>query len=164
MQKLLGTGEPLRKPIGVLMMDIDFFKKINDTYGHDVGDQVLKEFARRMTDNLRSFDLVARTGGEEFVAILPDITEERARFVAERLRRSVADAPFACSAPEGTISVTTSIGGAIVTEGGQNMVDVLKRADEGLYQAKHSGRNCTVFEGIGKLAPETYHQEERSFD
>lgn len=164
MQKLLGAGEPLRKPIGVLMMDIDFFKKINDTYGHDVGDQVLKEFARRMTDNLRSFDLVARTGGEEFVAILPDITEERARFVAERLRRSIADASFSCSAPEGAISVTTSIGGAIVTEGGQNMVDVLKRADEGLYQAKHSGRNCTVFEGIGKLAPETYHQEERSFD
>lgn len=162
LQKLLEKTETLRKPVGILMMDIDFFKKVNDTHGHNVGDEVLKEFARRIVDNLRSFDLVARLGGEEFVAILPDIPEARAKFVAERLRRSIAEVPFACSAEGGFLNVSTSIGGMIVTEGSYTTEEVLKRADVCLYDAKHSGRNAVVFEGAGKLDPDEYRQEDRA--
>lgn len=162
LQKLLEKTTTLGKPFGVLMMDIDFFKKVNDNHGHNVGDEVLKEFARRIADNLRSFDLVARTGGEEFVAILPDISEERAKFVAERLRRSIADTPFACGAQSGCLSISTSVGGVVVSGGNHTTADILKRADVCLYEAKNSGRNGVVFEGTGRLNPDDYRQEERT--
>ncbi|MEM6781938.1 MAG: PleD family two-component system response regulator, partial [Pseudomonadota bacterium] len=87
LQKLLEKNKTSKKSLGVLMMDIDHFKNINDTYGHNVGDEILKVFSERIQDNLRSFDLVARLGGEEFIALLPDVGDEKAKFVAERLRR-----------------------------------------------------------------------------
>ncbi len=161
LQKLIAKNETSRKSLGVLMMDIDHFKKVNDTYGHNVGDEVLKEFSTRLTDSLRSFDLVARTGGEEFVIILPDVTEERAHFIAERLRRTIADTPFTCSTPEGTLSISTSIGGTIINEGQPAIEDVIKKADDCLYQAKEGGRNRTVFEDVGELDQEKYMQEDR---
>ena len=156
MQKLLQKSQESRKSLGVIMIDIDHFKKVNDTYGHNVGDEVLKIFAERLKNGLRSFDLVARLGGEEFVAMLPDVPPERAYIIAERMRRAIADEPFICSAPEGKISVTTSIGGAIIGPGPHSSQDVLDRADKCLYQAKETGRNCVVFEDIGKLDPEKY--------
>jgi len=162
LQKLLQKNEASKKSMGVLMLDIDHFKKINDTYGHGVGDEVLKEFARRVQDSLRSFDLVARLGGEEFVVILPDVSNDMAYFISERLRRSIADQKFPCSAEGGAIPVTTSIGATIVT-GHATMEDVLKRADDALYQAKEGGRNSSVFEGKGKLDPATFMKEARNF-
>lgn len=161
LQKLLQKNEQSKKAMAILMMDIDHFKKINDTHGHAVGDEILKIFARRVQDSLRSFDLVARLGGEEFVVILPDISTEMAYFIGERLRKIIADEPFACAA--GNISITTSIGGTIVTRDSAAGQDVVKLADDALYQAKETGRNATVFEGKGKLEPSDYKQAERAF-
>lgn len=161
LQKLLQKNQENRKNLCVLMFDIDHFKKVNDTYGHGVGDEVLRTFAARVKDGLRSFDLVARTGGEEFVAILPDTKLDMALYIAERLRRSIADKPFNCSAPEGKLSISTSIGGALIEPGQGDFKAVVERADKMLYEAKNGGRNCVMFEGFGKLDPAKYTQESR---
>jgi two-component system cell cycle response regulator len=161
LQKLLQKNEQSKKAMAILMMDIDHFKSINDTHGHTVGDEILKIFARRVQDSLRSFDLVARLGGEEFVVILPDISTEMAYFIGERLRKIIADEPFACAA--GKISITTSIGGTIVSTDSTGQDDVVKLADDALYKAKEMGRNATVFSGKGKLEPSDYKQAERAF-
>ena len=159
--KLLQKQEATKKPLGVLIMDIDKFKNVNDTYGHNVGDEVLKEFAGRLFHSLRSFDLVARHGGEEFVVILPDVDEEMAHYIGERLRRTICDTPIRCGVDGGYLPISTSIGGVIVRNGGHSIEAVLERADKCLYQAKESGRNCTVFEKAGKLDPEKYRQAPR---
>ena len=166
MQKLLQKNSEANKNLCVLYLDIDHFKRINDTYGHNVGDEILRTFAFRIKDSLRSFDLVARLGGEEFVAILPDVSDDMAQFVAERLRRAIADRPITCGAPEGAISITTSVGGTIIRAGDQDKAQediqtILNRADRALYEAKHSGRNKTVFEQFGALDPEKFTQEPR---
>lgn len=164
LQKLLQKNQHSKKAMAVLMLDIDHFKSINDTHGHGVGDEILKIFAKRVLDSLRSFDLVARLGGEEFVVILPDVSTDMAYFIAERLRRAIADEPFACSAEGGKVNVTTSIGATII-EGDTllKMDDILRHADDALYDAKENGRNATVFEGKGKLDPGSYQQEARAF-
>lgn len=154
MQKMLQSARENRKPLGFLYMDIDHFKAINDTYGHQVGDEILKGFSSRIKDAVRSFDLIARLGGEEFVAILPDTTPEVAYAVGERLRRVVADTPFPCSSADGQLSITSSFGGVVLTGDALDNVavaDVVQRADAQLYEAKHNGRNCVYFEGKGKL-------------
>ncbi|GJL86023.1 MAG: PleD family two-component system response regulator [Micavibrio sp.] len=161
MQKLLQKNQTSKKSLGVLLIDIDHFKQVNDTHGHAVGDEVLKIFAERLTANLRSFDLVARIGGEEFIVILPDVSEQRAYMVAERLRCSISEVPVPCGVPEGTLNITTSVGGAIIDHGEHTTEEVMERADKCLYQAKEGGRNCTVFEGVGKLDPAQYKSEER---
>lgn len=162
LEKLLQKNLASRKAMAVIMLDIDHFKSVNDTYGHNVGDEVLKVFGERLSASLRSFDLVARLGGEEFVVLLPDITKERAYLVAERLRRSVADAPFACSIEGGALKVTASLGGAVIEHGGHQILDVLNRADKCLYEAKRGGRNCTFFEGVGKIDPDQYKESARA--
>lgn len=162
LQKLLQKSEETKKALGILLMDIDHFKSFNDTYGHGVGDEVLKIFAQRTKDSLRSFDLVARLGGEEFVVILPDVSVEMAHVIAERLRRTIAEEPFVVSAPEGKVTVTTSIGGALI-DGLGKTEEVLERADKALYEAKETGRNRTVFEGVGALDPEKYRRAVRQF-
>ena len=162
LEKLLVKNQETRKSLAVLMVDIDHFKQVNDTHGHNVGDEVLKIFAQRLKDKLRSFDLVARMGGEEFVVILPDVSEERAHMVAERLRSSIADNPFTCAVEGGVLPITTSIGGAIISSGVTSTHEALERADKALYQAKEDGRNCTVFEGVGKLDPQVFASAERA--
>jgi len=161
-EKLLQKNAESKKAMGIVMLDIDHFKSVNDTHGHPVGDEVLKVFAERMKNSLRSFDLVARLGGEEFVAILPDVSQERAYMVAERLRRSIADEPVPCSAEGGALRITTSVGGTIIEHNGHTAEEVLARADKCLYEAKNMGRNCVVFEGVGKLDPEKYKENERA--
>lgn len=163
LEKLIQQNAQNNKSMAVIMIDIDHFKLVNDTHGHNVGDEVLKVFADRLTKNLRSFDLVARLGGEEFVAILPDVSPQRAYTVAERLRKSIADEKIPCSVEGGLLQVTTSVGGAIINNGGHSIPAVLERADKCLYEAKHLGRNCTVFEGKGKLDPEEFKETERVF-
>lgn len=161
LDKLLQSNREAKKSLGVVILDIDHFKNVNDTYGHNIGDEVLRVFAQRITKSLRSFDLVARLGGEEFVCLLPDVTQDQAFIVAERLRRSIADQPIACSVEGGALDVTTSIGGAIIGPEMTTIPEVLDRADKCLYQAKHLGRNCSVFEGVGKLDPELYKEVAR---
>jgi two-component system cell cycle response regulator len=161
LQKMLQKSEQTRKNLGILIMDIDHFKKINDTYGHGVGDEILKIFATRMQNSIRGFDMVARMGGEEFVVILPDVSEDMAYFVSERLRRAIADEPFTCSAPEGSVTVTTSIGGTLIQGETTSVSEALKRADDALYAAKENGRNATFFEHIGRLDPAQFMQDVR---
>ncbi|MCB9982555.1 MAG: PleD family two-component system response regulator [Rhodospirillales bacterium] len=161
LDKLLKKNQESKKSLAVLMLDIDHFKPVNDTYGHKAGDEALKIFAKRIQDNLRSFDLVARLGGEEFVAILPDVSERRTYMVAERLRRAIADEPLDVGAQTGPINITTSIGGAIIDFEDHTVEEVLERADKALYEAKEGGRNCVVFEDKGKLNPEDYDIQER---
>lgn len=125
---------------GVLMLDLDHFKKINDTYGHLTGDAVLKETAQRITQVVRSYDFVGRYGGEEFLVLLPGCDKEQAEQSGERIRFAVMATPVAAGGSE--ISVTISIG-ATATIGGPE-TEVLAIADAALYQAKSAGRNRTV--------------------
>lgn len=163
MEKMIESNAHSQKALGIVLMDIDHFKSVNDTHGHNVGDEVLKVFAQRLKDNLRSFDMVARLGGEEFVALLPDVSPERAYSVAERLRRAIADEPIPCSVEGGALDITTSIGGAVLNNGGHSITAVLERADKCLYEAKDAGRNCCIFEKKGKLDPSEFQEVERKF-
>jgi two-component system, cell cycle response regulator len=122
---------------GVLMLDLDQFKKINDTYGHLTGDAVLKETAQRITQVVRSYDFVGRYGGEEFLVLLPGCDKEQAEQSGERIRLAVTATPLIVG--ESGISVTISIG-ATATIGGPE-TEVLAIADAALYQAKSAGRN-----------------------
>jgi diguanylate cyclase (GGDEF)-like protein len=124
---------------GVLVFDLDQFKSINDCYGHAVGDEVLRRFAAVTSACLRATDTAARLGGEEFAAILPRSTEDRARQVAERIRREFAD--LVISTDQGDLQCTVSVGIAFPTRERGSFEQVLSDADKALYRAKHGGRN-----------------------
>lgn len=128
----------------LLMLDIDHFKKINDGFGHDVGDEVLKEFAVRLASNVRAVDLPVRYGGEEFVIVMPDTRLVDARRIAERIRLHVAGSPFRVMGGKELLSVTISIGVATSLPGEEAPQSLLKRADEAVYEAKASGRNRVI--------------------
>ncbi|MBT6031309.1 MAG: PleD family two-component system response regulator [Kordiimonadaceae bacterium] len=132
--------------VSLLMLDIDFFKIVNDTYGHASGDEVLEEFSKRISSNMRSIDLVARYGGEEFTVIMPETDAEFALFIAERLRRTICDKPFEISGSAEPINITVSIGASIVSEECNTKEKLLAAADKGLYKAKETGRNkvCNI--------------------
>ncbi len=151
LNKTMDNMKLTSKNIGLMMLDIDHFKQVNDVHGHGVGDEVLVEFGRRLQESLRSFDLVARMGGEEFVVILTDVSEAREKRIAERLRKAIADTPFKCKAEGGELSITTSIGSAIIDETVATPHEALKIVDDCLYQAKDLGRNCIVLHGHGLL-------------
>jgi two-component system cell cycle response regulator len=132
------------KPLSVLLIDIDHFKSVNDSYGHDAGDAVLREFAARIRRNTRGIDLACRLGGEEFVVIMPDCDLAKAYHVGERLRQCIAAAPFDADGRIGTLQVTASVGVAAI-ESADDIPDLmLKRADQALYCAKRDGRNRVV--------------------
>jgi two-component system cell cycle response regulator len=134
------------KPLALMMLDIDYFKSINDGYGHDAGDDVLREFAVRVRKSIRGIDLACRYGGEEFVIVMPETDLKVAGIVAERLRRSIAGEPFAVHSGAKRIEVTISIGLSMLERKGEPVANVLKRADLALYRAKHDGRNRVVAE------------------
>jgi two-component system, cell cycle response regulator len=124
----------------VMMLDLDRFKRINDEHGHAAGDMVLSEFTRRLQSNVRSIDLVARVGGEEFMVVLPDTDPEIAGEIAERVRSATADPPFLISDVGETRNITVSIGFASM-QPNESVFELLKRADRALYASKHGGRN-----------------------
>ena len=132
--------------LSMIMIDIDFFKHINDTYGHQAGDEILKELANVISREVREVDLLARYGGEEFAVLLPQTNLEKAQDVAERIRKSVENHEF--DSLESIIKVTISIGVAGFPE---NMVDsqteLVQVADAALYKAKESGKNCVIVGG-----------------
>ena len=132
------------KPVALLMADIDHFKDFNDTYGHAVGDEVLREFADRIRRNVRGIDLAARYGGEEFIVVMPDTDLAVAHVVAERLRSQIADELFQTSASEEGLQVTVSVGATVTGTITESPDSLIKRADVALYQAKDQGRNAVV--------------------
>jgi two-component system cell cycle response regulator len=132
------------EPVSVLVIDIDHFKRVNDSFGHDVGDEVLREFAVRLASNVRAIDLPVRHGGEEFVVVMPDTDLEAARRVAERIRLHVAGSPFRVMEGEEALTVTISIGVATSSGPEDQSSTLLKRADEAVYIAKSQGRNRVI--------------------
>ncbi len=132
------------KPLASLIIDIDYFKAINDTHGHDAGDDVLRDFAMRIKKSIRGIDLACRYGGEEFVIVMPETDMAVAAMVAERLRRRIAAEPFAVAQGTRHIPVTISIGIAGLRDKDDTAAALLKRADQALYRAKRDGRNRVV--------------------
>ncbi|MBP2167834.1 diguanylate cyclase (GGDEF)-like protein [Erwinia toletana] len=132
-----------RQPFALLALDIDHFKRVNDTFGHDVGDEVIIRIARELEHSSRQTDVVCRNGGEEFLLILPGADSETALMIAERVRQRVAQTEIK---QVGNVSV--SIGVALWRPDGESMEEVFKLADDALYQAKKAGRNCVVHAGI----------------
>ncbi|WP_085025139.1 PleD family two-component system response regulator [Ensifer aridi] len=132
------------RPLSICITDIDRFKRVNDTYGHDAGDEVLREFANRVRATVRGADLACRFGGEEFVIVMPDTTPEMAAIVAERLRLMVESRGFDIPRADTVLSVTASLGIASLRPEGDTAEALLKRADMALYQAKNGGRNRVV--------------------
>ena len=131
------------KPLAVSILDIDFFKSVNDTYGHDAGDDVLREFANRIRKAIRGIDLACRYGGEEFVVLMPETDLAVATAVSERLRRRIANDPFWVQHGACQVDVTISIGIAALGSG-DDAAMLIKRADQALYRAKRDGRNRVV--------------------
>ncbi|WP_421786363.1 PleD family two-component system response regulator [Hyphobacterium sp.] len=132
-------------PASVLIADLDHFKRVNDTYGHEAGDAVLVEFANRLRRQLRAIDLAGRFGGEEFVVLMPEASISDARTGAERLRAAINGAPFLLPENGGALDVTVSIGVAQILPG-EDVDAVMRRADHALYRAKAAGRNKVVVE------------------
>lgn len=128
------------KPLCVVLGDIDHFKVVNDVHGHAAGDEILKAVAKRLADSLRSFDMVVRLGGEEFVCVLPDLDLAAATSVAERLRLSICSQPIPISEDGKSIDVSISLG---IAEAGpqEAAMAVIERADQAMYRAKQGGRN-----------------------
>jgi two-component system cell cycle response regulator len=133
-----------RRPLSLMITDIDRFKAINDTYGHDAGDEILREFAARLRKNVRGIDLACRYGGEEFVVVMPDTEPALANIVAERVREQIARQPFMVSGQDEPINVTISIGLAGIRHAEDTVAGLVKRADKALYEAKSAGRNRVV--------------------
>lgn len=142
--RLVERAAARRRPLSLLITDIDRFKRINDTHGHDGGDAVLREFARRLNRCVRGIDLACRFGGEEFVIVMPDTDVALAEMVAERIRVEIAQTPFALDDAGGTVPVTVSVGVSSLGREGDTVGALMKRADLALYDAKMSGRNRVV--------------------
>lgn len=141
---LLDRSKRDGRPLAAAIIDIDFFKAVNDTHGHAAGDQVLRELAERLENSIRASDLAARLGGEEFIIVMSDTDMATAQAITARLCRDVEAEPFACTLIEDGLKVTVSIGVAVVDYRDNTPDDLVKRADEALYEAKNSGRNQVI--------------------
>ncbi|MGD9912831.1 MAG: PleD family two-component system response regulator [Rhizobiaceae bacterium] len=144
LRTLVERAASRRRPLSVMITDIDRFKLVNDTWGHDGGDDVLKEFARRLRKNVRGIDLACRMGGEEFVVVMPDTDGTIAEKVAERVRAEIAGTPFLVGKKGDSIDVTVSVGVSELHRIGDTVEELMKRTDLALYEAKSGGRNRVV--------------------
>ncbi|HAK46506.1 MAG TPA: diguanylate cyclase response regulator, partial [Spirochaeta sp.] len=135
-------------PVSVLMFDLDFFKSINDTYGHNTGDEAIIHFADICIQNLRAEDILGRIGGEEFAAVLPATDIDAAFKVADRIREKTEST--AITHPDGNILLTVSIGVTTVETKPASLAIALQQADKALYEAKNSGRNKVVLYSADK--------------
>lgn len=142
-KRRLGELQRYGVPFGLLFVDVDNFKAVNDSYGHDTGDRVLAMVAKTLKSALRGMDTVCRWGGEEFVAVVPKVDEEAFRAVAERMRRFVEVSPI--PVPGGSLSVTVSVGGALARPG-DTLTALSSRADAMMYEAKRGGKNRTALD------------------
>ncbi|HMC29749.1 MAG TPA: sensor domain-containing diguanylate cyclase [Candidatus Angelobacter sp.] len=137
-------AERKEQKFALLMIDIDHFKQVNDTFGHHIGDQLLRDVTSILMKDMREVDTVARYGGEEFVIILPETTQSGAIYVAQRLRRAVEQAKFFAGSPHTVQHLTISIGVAVYDTDAQFKRDLIEFADAALYAAKHEGRNRVI--------------------
>lgn len=143
LQKELSRAQREKKPVSVIMCDLDYFKNVNDTHGHLCGDAVLKEAAKRLKSSVRVYDSIGRYGGEEFLIVLPDVNQLEASRLAERLRSSLSDTPISYEGK--SIAITMSMGVADNLSDQYSDVDsIIRFADEALYLAKNKGRNRVV--------------------
>ena len=148
----IGRADREGLPVGLALLDIDFFKAVNDTYGHIAGDAVLSEAARRIKSSIRSYDSLGRYGGEEFLIVLPGCDEACTRSQAERIRRNLASEPMPIhedAHADVSLALTASFGTTTALPGHHVTAETLIRlADESLYEAKRAGRNRVVFRSI----------------
>ena len=142
---MLSKAHDQERDMALMILDIDHFKSVNDTYGHDVGDAVIKEFAVRLKRNIRGVDLACRFGGEEFVVLMPDTDFRQAEMVAERVRQAISDRVFEVNAGR-PLAVTVSAGVTLNETVADTPETLIKRADVALYRAKRGGRNRVVFD------------------
>lgn len=141
-ERLMELSKRNNEPLSVVILDIDLFKSVNDTYGHQVGDEVIKVLANRLKKYQRKSDIACRLGGDEFILLLPNTTVDGAEYVANKIRESVNETVIETN--EGD-SVTFSISlGVSEANKGMNLKDTIRKADESLYEAKKHGRNCVV--------------------
>jgi two-component system cell cycle response regulator len=138
LREYLGEFERIGKPVGLMILDLDHFKQVNDTHGHDVGDEVLRAVANCLKDMTRYHDVVARLGGEEFAVVAPNLDDDLLMKLAERIRRAIAT--MAVVSGNVRLKITTSVGLA-VWDGKESADQLYRRADSLLYQAKRLGRN-----------------------
>ncbi len=141
---LISDSLKRNRTISLMVIDIDFFKLVNDNHGHDIGDEVLVEFAARLRKNTRGLDLACRVGGEEFVIVLPKTDRVKAFRVAERLRQSIGKKPFDISGNGGSLNLTASIGIGTLERVDDTVSLIMKRADVAVYAAKQAGRNKVI--------------------
>jgi two-component system cell cycle response regulator len=142
------------KPLALMVLDIDFFKSINDGHGHDAGDDVLREFADRVKAEIREVDTLARYGGEEFVLVLPETTPEGASRLAERVCEAIRSRPFTSPNDPVEIPVTVSVGAAVFPDHANSASTILRAADRAMYRAKRAGRDQWVVAEGSVTAPD----------
>jgi diguanylate cyclase (GGDEF)-like protein len=146
--KLFAIAKRREQPLGFIMMDLDHFKKFNDDYGHEIGDRILRHFAKTVTAAMRETNMAARYGGEEFIIVLPDTTLKSCTLVAERIRKAVMLMVVPSNAEKPLPPLTVSIGVAVFPEHGQTLEEVIQASDKALYESKRNGRNrVTVASG-----------------
>lgn len=146
LEQALAHAARVNEPVSVVMLDIDWFKKVNDTFGHPVGDQVLQAVARTLREHIRKQDLVGRYGGEEFLLVLPNTPAAGAWHVAEALREQLASAPLVCGDLQVPITISLGVHTRTPTQGAQEWSAMVGAADQALYHAKQNGRNQTQVE------------------
>jgi diguanylate cyclase (GGDEF)-like protein len=145
-RKLLAMARRRQQPVAIIMMDLDHFKSFNDIYGHELGDRILRQFAKTVTEAMREANLAARFGGEEFVVLLPDTGPKASLLVAERIRQAVMRMVVPSGTEKPLPQITVSLGIALFPEHGESLEEVLLASDKALYESKNSGRNrATVF-------------------
>jgi len=146
-RKLIAIAKRRQKPVGLIMMDLDHFKTFNDIYGHEIGDRILRHFAKAVTSPMRETNLAARYGGEEFVVILPDTSAQACQLVAERIRKAVMLMVVPSNTDKPLPQVTVSMGIAAFPDHGQTLEEVIQASDKALYESKRGGRNrITVYD------------------
>jgi diguanylate cyclase (GGDEF)-like protein len=148
--ELISSSRRKNVPLSVLLIDIDFFKKLNDTHGHQMGDEVLKSTGRTLEKCVRNADVVGRYGGEEFIVVLPEVSLETGRWIADRIRSSVQTQHLSYSGPSEAVTISS---GLVPMEMEDDSRSLLFRADKALYRAKDSGRNCTFCWADGAYLP-----------
>ena len=149
-RKLFAIARRREQPVGMIMLDLDHFKSFNDVYGHEIGDRILRHFAKTVTASMRETNLAARYGGEEFVVILPDTNAKSCTLVAERIRKAVMTMVVPSNSEKPLPQLTVSLGVAVFPIHGQTLEEVIQASDKALYESKRMGRNRVT----AALAPE----------